>query len=541
MAHDVFISYSTKDKAVADAVCATLESQKIRCWIAPRDVPPGQPYAASLVNAISESSVVVLVLSEGSNSSNHVLREVGEAVDNGIPIIPFRIDNIEPSEEMRYYIKSIHWLDAMTPPLEKHLDKLASSVQALLSAGEEPRDKLQPIKVEPISSVTTQKRSAIPIWLVIMLAFIGLIIIGGIIIIGGFGLWDPSQNPDAYELAKVVETELGPSVPGTSQANTIQATLPIPTENNSLSVSTDQFTWVRKAQNTNFSRWSHAGAFDTHRGVFVIFGGTLDERTFYADTLEFDGQNLKLVKTSQSPSARYKHRMVYDSKRNVIVLFGGTSQDYARGNYLNDTWEYDGANWKKIETAHSPTPRGGFGMAYDSCRNKVVLFGGYSDVPYDSETWEYDGNDWTEVQSINLLPPARSETAMAFDSSRCRSVLFGGEPYNLASLSDTWEFDGNDWVQRNLSRSPMGRWDQAMAFDPIEGKIILYGGYGPRYPDGDLLNDTWAYDGQSWAELLTENSPGFLEQLSMDFDATRKRIVLFGHYGDIWHLEKVDQ
>jgi hypothetical protein len=541
MAHDVFISYSTKDKAIADAVCATLESQKIRCWIAPRDVPPGQPYAASLVNAISESSVVVLVLSEGSNSSNHVLRELSEAVDHGIPIMPFRIHDIQPSTEMRFYIKSIHWLDAMTPPLEKHLDKLTSSVQALLSAGEEPKHNLQPMKVAPISSVTTQKRSAIPVWLVIILAFIGLIIIGGMLIIGGFGLWELSQNPDRYELVKVVETELDPSVTATSQANTIQTTLPAPTENNGSPVLTDQFTWVRKAQNTNFSRWSHAGAFDAHRGVFVIFGGTLDERKFYADTLEFDGQNLKLVETSQSPPARYKHRIVYDSNRNVIVLFGGTSQDYARGNYLYDTWEYDGANWKEIETAHSPTPRGGFGMAYDSCRNKVVLFGGYSDVPYDSDTWEYDGNDWTEVQSINVPPPVRSETAMAFDSSRCRSVLFGGEPYNLASLSDTWEFDGNEWVQSNLSRSPMGRWDQAMAFDPIEGKIILYGGYGPRFPGGDLLNDTWVYDGQSWAELLTENSPGFLEQLSMDFDAARKRIVLFGHYGDIWYLEKVDQ
>ena len=158
MAYDVFISYSSKDKAVADAVCATLERRKIRCWIAPRDIPPGKPYAASLVNAISESRVFVLVLSEGSNQSSHVLREVGEAVDNGIPILPLRIEDVEPSQEMRYYIKSIHWLDAMTPPMEQHLEKLAGSVQALLAVGEEPQEEPQTTGVETIIEAPAQKR-----------------------------------------------------------------------------------------------------------------------------------------------------------------------------------------------------------------------------------------------------------------------------------------------------------------------------------------------------------------------------------------------
>jgi hypothetical protein len=138
MAHDVFISYSTKDKTVADAVCAKLESQKIRCWIAPRDVPAGQPFAASLVKAIRASSVIVLILSQGSNQSTHVLREVGEAVNSGIPILPLRIEDVNPTEELHYYIKSIHWLDAMSPPLERHLEKLTASVLALINVREQP-------------------------------------------------------------------------------------------------------------------------------------------------------------------------------------------------------------------------------------------------------------------------------------------------------------------------------------------------------------------------------------------------------------------
>jgi len=98
MAHDVFISYSSQDKSVADAVCATLESRKIRCWIAPRDVLAGQPYAESILDGINKSRVFVLVFSADSNLSQQVLREVERAVSKGIPILPFRIADVEPTK-----------------------------------------------------------------------------------------------------------------------------------------------------------------------------------------------------------------------------------------------------------------------------------------------------------------------------------------------------------------------------------------------------------------------------------------------------------
>jgi hypothetical protein len=117
MAHDVFISYSSKDHTKATAVCSTLENHKIRCWIAPRDVPPGMHYGAVLDHAIANSKVFVLVLSRGSNTSDQVIRELEIAADNGIPIIPIRIEDFEPTEAVRYYIKSVHWLHAMTPSI----------------------------------------------------------------------------------------------------------------------------------------------------------------------------------------------------------------------------------------------------------------------------------------------------------------------------------------------------------------------------------------------------------------------------------------
>lgn len=124
MTHDVFISYAYEDKYVADAICAKLESNQIRCWIAPRDIAPGDKYASALINAIDHSAVIVVVFSSNSDKSPHVRTEIERAFNNEKIIIPFRIENIEPCDEMQYFIGSRHWLDALTPPLEGHINNL---------------------------------------------------------------------------------------------------------------------------------------------------------------------------------------------------------------------------------------------------------------------------------------------------------------------------------------------------------------------------------------------------------------------------------
>jgi ABC-type branched-subunit amino acid transport system substrate-binding protein len=133
MAHDVFISYSSEDKPIADAVCAALEARQIRCWVAPRDVLPGQNYAGQIVAAINSADVMVLVFSSKANGSTHVMREVERAATLGRPILPFRIEDVPFSGDIEYYIGTTHWLDALTPPIEKHLKELADTVQRLLA------------------------------------------------------------------------------------------------------------------------------------------------------------------------------------------------------------------------------------------------------------------------------------------------------------------------------------------------------------------------------------------------------------------------
>ena len=133
MAHDIFLSYSSEDKTVADAVCNGLESQNIRCWVAPRDVGPGQDWAATIVDAIEQCRIFVIILSSGSNKSSQVLREVERAVNAGKVVIPFRIEDLIPSKSLGYFLSVSHWLDAMTGPLELHIDELARNIQSLLN------------------------------------------------------------------------------------------------------------------------------------------------------------------------------------------------------------------------------------------------------------------------------------------------------------------------------------------------------------------------------------------------------------------------
>jgi TIR domain-containing protein len=138
MAHDVFISYSSKDKLTADAACAILESKGIRCWIAPRDILPGADWGESIVDALSHARVFVLVFSSHANASQQIRREVERAVNRGLAVIPLRIEDVAPAKSLEYFISTPHWLDAFSPPLERHLNYLADIIRHILAGEARP-------------------------------------------------------------------------------------------------------------------------------------------------------------------------------------------------------------------------------------------------------------------------------------------------------------------------------------------------------------------------------------------------------------------
>lgn len=137
MAAHAFISYSSVDSRVAEAVCEALEAAGNRCWIAPRDISPSKEWAEEIIGGINVASVMVLVLSSSSNGSPQVRREIERAVHKRIPVIVFRIENIEPTGSLEYFLSSQHWFDAHSEPVETHLPRLGHLIETLRQGRED--------------------------------------------------------------------------------------------------------------------------------------------------------------------------------------------------------------------------------------------------------------------------------------------------------------------------------------------------------------------------------------------------------------------
>ena len=185
-AHEMFVSYSHRDKPVADAVVSRLEQAGIRCWIAPRDVLPGRVWGESIVDAIETTRLMVVVLSNEANESRQVVREVERAIAHDVVVIPFRIEAFEPTGAMSYYLSSEHWLDAMTAPLEAHIARLVEVAGTLLGAPRHTAPSAPPPEAEPPRSPGVPARSRRTWWVagltaagLLAAAVVGTILLGG--------------------------------------------------------------------------------------------------------------------------------------------------------------------------------------------------------------------------------------------------------------------------------------------------------------------------------------------------------------------------
>ncbi len=142
--HQVFISYASPDEPTASAICNALEAAGMRCWMAPRDVRPGQPYAAAIVEAIETVRMMIVVLSVSANESQQVEREVERAGNEKIVFLPFRIDDAPMSKSLEFFLSAPHWFNATPPPVENHLPRLVSVVRDRLETPVPPPQPTPP-------------------------------------------------------------------------------------------------------------------------------------------------------------------------------------------------------------------------------------------------------------------------------------------------------------------------------------------------------------------------------------------------------------
>ena len=133
--HDVFISYSSKNKNVADAIVSDFEQNGIRCWYAPRDIRPGEEWVTAITKALEVSKALVLIYTDESNNSRQVMNEIAVAFNAGITIVPFKLSNEQMSRELEYYLTRVHWLDAVSKPLKENIASLRDYVAVIIKAG----------------------------------------------------------------------------------------------------------------------------------------------------------------------------------------------------------------------------------------------------------------------------------------------------------------------------------------------------------------------------------------------------------------------
>lgn len=285
------------------------------------------------------------------------------------------------------------------------------------------------------------------------------------------------------------------------------------------------------------------------------------------------------VTPEHTPGKRSYSNIVYDSHRQVFVMFGGLSNHLGGSfEYANDTWEWDGEDWKEIHTVNSPSPRANYSMAYDEKREQVVLFGGNNkdEITVLQDTWVYDGHDWTMKKS-SYSPQARRDAQMFYDPDNGNIILSGGSyrskpDEDFKKYQDIWEWDGErwssaraskqritinrqtttwdefnkrllvfdydrilewengQWTPLNIDPFPVIRWGSQIAANPKDGKILLFGG-GKFNVE---RNDTWVLEGSAWRDLQPSMKPTQRDGFLLFFDPKRQSFILYGGWDNRW-------
>lgn len=322
-------------------------------------------------------------------------------------------------------------------------------------------------------------------------------------------------------------------------------------------------TWTQVTGGTEpAARNGAAMAFSQGDGKLVMFGGN-SATTLFAETWHYDGSWTKVSIASQ-PESTHLHTLTSIGDRLILVGgqtasgasdqvweyhptpprwlrvtsavtpankslaqsttgFGGNLMTYA----LDETmWTFEANRWTPAVTdslAPAPATRFNNALAFDSTRNKLLLFGGVTpdNTALFGDSWLWDGASWQDITATATVeggPSPRADASAAYDASRDRVVLFGG--YTSAGLTDeTWEFDGTAW-RRDMGSPPPAQVLAAMAYDPVGSRIIVL----------DAEGKTHGYTASGWSDLAIPALAPALSGSAMVFDPWRRRMIVFGGF-----------
>lgn len=174
----VFVSYSSRDTELVKEICENLKQNNIPYWVAYENNSYGESFSKSIIENLNKSEVVVLLVSEASCQSSHVLSEVTYARNHKKQIIPIAVGDVALTEEFEYYLAPYHFLSYSSSPA--FFDTLNSRIGELLDSGVVSDEKVvQRISAEsykPKSNSSKGLKVTFFLIAIVLLVVIGIVI-----------------------------------------------------------------------------------------------------------------------------------------------------------------------------------------------------------------------------------------------------------------------------------------------------------------------------------------------------------------------------
>jgi len=303
------------------------------------------------------------------------------------------------------------------------------------------------------------------------------------------------------------------------------------------------FSWTNRSNPVNgpLERANPTLAYDSMRSKMMLFGGKTSDGVFHQDMFEWshsDATFINRTTAATKPPGRSQSAMAYDSKRDRILMYGGGGVGF-----YDDLWAWHPADktWEQLPNTAIPRPPTMINhlMAYDAAVDKVLVAAATQYFP----VWQWDPVTglWTDRSTpSNLMPSdliSHVNWTMAFDSDRRKLVVFGGTLFGK-DTADLWEWDVATavWSKRDVPASgsvPSVRRLAALAYDSGRRVMVMYGGAGgvAGASGGDPLGDSWEWDGK--LNVWTETTPVGIKPLRRYqpltmYDPTRLVTYVFG-------------
>jgi hypothetical protein len=310
------------------------------------------------------------------------------------------------------------------------------------------------------------------------------------------------------------------------------------------SLSTGEWTVLDPTGPAPDARRDHVAIYDSQRHRMVVYGGSPAYDSFDADTWQLTlGANPAWTQlaTAGQPQGRFAHAAIYDPVRDRMVVFGG----YTNDGFTNEVFALDfahGNQWANVSAAGTgPTARDAMTAVYDPVRDRMLVFGGWTGSVFDNRVWALSlagTPTWLQVGTVGIPPSARRHYGASYDAAADRLIVWGGFDSSLNYRNDAWALmlaGTPTWSQLTpAGAAPSPRNGQRAIFDPVRDRLVTFAGY-----DGSYDDDLWALSlgaTPAWEKLgatPTEvgGSPGGIRDHVAAYDAQRGRMLVFGGSG----------